>query len=153
MGDLVEKARKCSPNCLIADGQFYRPLSAPYTVGGWCMERGLLEQVAKLIGKKSDKQLGWRVTDDVHFNKFVMNKWLHVKVTNSDKWYSEYSMPDAVDGVIKKRNANDEGGPKKWSGKNGLFQTWKDQTDPAFFEVFCEECSCVSHRSYASSST
>ncbi|EJK55327.1 hypothetical protein THAOC_24948 [Thalassiosira oceanica] len=90
--DLLELSPSCSPNCLIAHGELFNEI--PYTVGGYCMQSNLVKRLATLFATKTDAELGWTNTDDVDFNKHVMQDALGVTVTNSERWYSEYAFPE-----------------------------------------------------------
>mmetsp|Transcript_33291 Transcript_33291/g.75295 ORF Transcript_33291/g.75295 Transcript_33291/m.75295 type:complete len:231 (-) Transcript_33291:432-1124(-) len=101
--DLLELAPSCRPDCLVADGQVWMPngvngkgsgMIQPYTVGGYCMSDSLVRRVTDLFASKTDAEIGWVGTDDLHFNRFVMQEALGVTVTNSERWYSEYAYPD-----------------------------------------------------------
>ena len=101
--DLAGLAPSCSPDCLVADGQVWTPngpdgkgsgMIQPYTVGGYCVSSHLVGRVAELFAARTDAEIGWVGTDDLHFNKYVMQGALGVTVTNSERWYSEYAYPD-----------------------------------------------------------
>ena len=58
-------------------------------------------------------------------NRCVMQRWLQVTVQDSDLWYSEYSRPVLVDGVIQKRTWNAE----RYTGKYPPLPTWEGNAD------------------------
>ena len=87
--DLQLKQTQCSPDCLITDVKGHGGIQ--YTQGGWCMSQSLAARVAELLIEKNDEELGWTSTDDVSFNKDVLQKWLGVSPTDSERWWSELS--------------------------------------------------------------
>mmetsp|Transcript_30882 Transcript_30882/g.69279 ORF Transcript_30882/g.69279 Transcript_30882/m.69279 type:complete len:351 (+) Transcript_30882:25-1077(+) len=90
--DLLELSPSCSPDCLIAHGELFN--ENPYTIGGYCMQSNLVKRLATLFSTKTDAELGWTQTDDVDFNRRVMQDALGVTVTNSERWYSEFAFPE-----------------------------------------------------------
>ena len=149
--DLLQKEALCSPDCLIADGQKFM-MSIPYTVGGWCMERNLAQRVSDLLKDKSDQELNWTGTDDLGFNKHIMQQWLGVTVTNSEEWYSEYSRPivmsddaTAASAGLQKFTRN-EAEPKEAATWAQSQPTW--EKDGAFMQEFVPSLA-VYHVRYA----
>ena len=135
--DLLELTPNCSPDCLIADGQVWMPngengkgsgMIQPYTVGGYCMQDNLVRRVTELFAAKTDADIGWIGTDDLHFNRFVMQEALGVTVTNSDRWYSEFAYPDVDEYGFHKHTmhqdrANGAVGMKFWMRQK---PTWEN---------------------------
>ena len=54
-----------------------------------------------------------------------MQRWLQVTVKNSDLWYSEYSRPVLVDGVIQKRTWNAD----RHTGRYPALPTWENHAE------------------------
>ena len=104
--DLLELSPGCSPDCLVADGEDFNGI--PYTVGGYCMQSNLVGRLAELFATETDAEIGWTGTDDVDFNKHVMQDALGVTVTSSERWYSEFAFPE-VDGYGFRKHSMHEG--------------------------------------------